>query len=262
MPKYGYLVVEGPHDVEFVYRLLSPFGMSRVGLEKDLDPFFLPLIPRAFPPDGDLQKRVPIPLFLQGATHAIAVHSAVGDTRLIKTVEERSITIDYPRLTGVGVLLDADNTSRSPAERYAVIRDGLRARNFAFPDDPGVVSGSTPRLGAYVLPDNQAQGTLEDLLLECGRQVYPGLLSSAETHVDAALQDTSLKEELKEIQKPAGRNKAIVGSMASILRPGRAVQVSLQDNRWLQDDALAIPRVKAVQEFLCDLFEIAPSAAP
>ena len=46
MPKYGYLVVEGPHDVEFVYRLLSPFGMSRVRLEKDLDPFFSPLIPR------------------------------------------------------------------------------------------------------------------------------------------------------------------------------------------------------------------------
>ncbi|HVC94499.1 MAG TPA: hypothetical protein VND64_12450 [Pirellulales bacterium] len=23
MPKYGYLVVEGPHDVEFSYRLLS-----------------------------------------------------------------------------------------------------------------------------------------------------------------------------------------------------------------------------------------------
>lgn len=115
MPKYGYLVVEGPHDVEFVYRLLSPFGMSRVRLEKDLDPFFLPLIPRDFPPDGDLQKRVPIPLFLQGATHAIAVHSAAGETRLIETVEERSITIDYSGLTGIGILLDSD-TIRSPAE--------------------------------------------------------------------------------------------------------------------------------------------------
>jgi hypothetical protein len=28
MPKYGYLVVEGPHDIELVYRLLSPFGVD------------------------------------------------------------------------------------------------------------------------------------------------------------------------------------------------------------------------------------------
>ena len=33
MRKYGYLIVEGPHDVEFVYRLLSPFGLERVQYE-------------------------------------------------------------------------------------------------------------------------------------------------------------------------------------------------------------------------------------
>jgi len=68
MRKYGYLVVEGPHDVELTYRLLSSFGMSRVHLEKDLDRFLSPLIPREYPPGGDLQKRMPIPLFLQSET--------------------------------------------------------------------------------------------------------------------------------------------------------------------------------------------------
>lgn len=261
MPKYGYLVVEGPHDVAFAYRLLHPFGMRHIQYMKNLDPFFKGLVPTVYPPDDDLKKRVPVPLFLQSDTHAIAIHSVEGDTKLINAVEENRSVIDYDRLTGVGVFLDADNTS-SPADRYTDIRDGLRAKNFAFPDGPGVVSGSTPRLGAYVLPDNQASGTLEDLLLECGRQVYPELLLSAETHVDAALQDKSLTgEELKAIRKPAGRNKAIIGSMASILRPGRAVQVSLQDNRWLKDDALTIPRVKAVRDFLRDLFEIQASAS-
>jgi hypothetical protein len=55
---------------------------------------------------------------------------------------------------------------------------------------------------------------------------------------------------------PAGRNKAMVGSIASILRPGRAIQVSLQDDRWLRDTALALPRVKAVQDFLLKLLEL------
>lgn len=265
MPKYGYLVVEGPHDVEFVYRLLSPFGMRHVRLEKNLDPFFLPMIPRTYPPDGDLEVRMPVPLFLESPTHAIAVRSAGGDTRLIDAVEEGSFKADANRLTSIGILLDSDKM-QPPADRYAAIRDGLRAKGFSFPDDPGIVSAATPRLGAFVLPDNHSPGTLEDILLECGRQVYPGLFATATAYVEAAFQDSGLEDvDRKDLQKPAGRHKAIIGSMASVLRPGKAVQVSIQDNRWLRGTALMIPRVKAVQDFLADLLELAPpatSAAP
>src|SRR5690349_2922584 len=116
MPKYGYLVVEGPHDIELVYRLLSPFGMSRVQFERDLDPFLVPLIPRAYPPDGDLQKRMPIPLFLQGATHAVAVRGATGDANLIRALQAGAAVIDLSGVTGIGVLLDAD-TATSPIDR-------------------------------------------------------------------------------------------------------------------------------------------------
>jgi hypothetical protein len=84
MPKYGFLVVEGPHDVEFVYRLLSPRGMRRVQMEADLDPFLRPLIPKDYLPGGDLQKRMPTPLFLQSGSHAVAIHSAEGDTRVLR----------------------------------------------------------------------------------------------------------------------------------------------------------------------------------
>jgi hypothetical protein len=256
MPKYGYLVVEGPHDIEFVYRLLSPLGLRRIRLEADVDPFLTRLIPHDYPPDGDLHKRMPVPLFLQSGTHAIAVHGAAGNARLIQTVEENTQLIGLAGLTGVGIILDAD-TDQSPVDRYVTIRDQLRAKNLAFPDDAGVVSLTTPRLGAFILPDNQAQGTLEDILLECGGQVYPNLLSTATAHVDAASQDQSLlSEDLEELRKPAGRKKAILGSVASILRPGKAVQVSIQDNRWLCDAALAIPRVRAVQDFLANLLEL------
>ena len=257
MPKYGYLVVEGPHDAEFVYRLLSPLGMNVCRLEADLDPFLRPLIPRKYPPDGDLQKRMPTPLFLKSGTHVIVIHSAVGDTRLIQTVQEDAAIIDLNSFSGIGILLDSD-TDKTPADRYATIRDGLRANSLAFPDDAGIVSATAPRLGAFVLPDNQTQGTLEDILLECAGQVYPALLSTASAHVDAALQDQSLlKEDLEELGKPAGRQKAIAGSVASILRPGRAIQVSIQDNRWLRDATLKLPRVRAVQDFLARLLELA-----
>lgn len=255
MRKFGYLVVEGPHDVEFTYRLLSPFGLERVQLEETLDGFFAPLIPRKYPPDGDLQKRMPIPLFLQSETHAIAIHSAIGDSRLVATVEENASLLNLAAVTGIGVLLDSDKAIPA-AERYADIKKSLAEKGFTLDDQPGAVSQDSPKLGAFVLPDNAATGTLEDLLIDSAQQVYPGLLESAITHVDAVENFGLLASELKEFKKPAGKNKALIGTMASILRPGKAIQVSIQDNRWLRNDALILPRIKAVRDFLQILFEL------
>jgi hypothetical protein len=203
----------------------------------DLDPFFVELTRLEFPPSGNLQKRMPVPLFLRSPTHVVAVQVAMGDTRQINTLEEDSIKLDLARLTGIGIFLDAD-AAISPVGRYVRVRDGLRAKNFAFPGDPGIVSEGAPRLGAFVLPDNRSQGTLEDILLECGRQVYPGLVATATAHVDAAFQDASLvSDDLDELRKPAGRNKAIIGSMASILKPGRPHRC-----RSRTTDGCAMPR--------------------
>lgn len=254
--KYGFAVVEGPHDVEFVYRLLSPFGLSRVRKEIDLDPVFSPLIPRNYPPEGDLQKRMPIPLFLQSATHAIAIHSAQGDTRLVETIQENFTLLDSDQITGIGILLDSDKENL-PIERYNSIRDQRREIGFSFDDSAGSITLGTRRLGAFVLPDNHSQGTLEDLLLECALHCYPTLLSSAANHVDSVQNDATLtQDDLKDFRKPSGRNKAVIGSIASILRPGKAIQTSIQDNRWLQNTSLDLPRIKAVQNFFAGIFEL------
>jgi len=256
MPKYGYLVVEGPHDIEFVYRLLSPFGLKRVRLESELDPFFSPLIPRQFPPDGDLQKRMPIPLFLQSPTHVVAVHSSVGDTRLVQTLEENKVVVKITSFTGIGILLDSDLVI-SPADRYASLCKQLQAKGFTFPDEPGVIKLGPPRLGAFVLPDNNTNGTLENLLIECASSAYPTLLNNANEFVSKSLRDTTLTlEDLRDSKKPSGQNKAIIGSMANLLRPGKAIQVSLQDNRWLRDKTLELPCILKVQNFLADLLEL------
>ncbi len=133
--KYGYIVVEGPHDVEMVYRLLRPFSLSRVQFKANLDIFFHPLTEYAFPLGGDLMKRIPVPLFLQNDSHLVAVHATTGDSRLIETVEENALAIDHAGLTGVGVMLDADS-DKPPSDRYAAIRDGFAQRTFPFPMMP------------------------------------------------------------------------------------------------------------------------------
>ncbi|HVC92171.1 MAG TPA: hypothetical protein VND64_00695, partial [Pirellulales bacterium] len=139
MPKYGFLVVEGPHDVEFTYRLLSPFGFQRIQFEADLDNFLKPLIPRSYPPDGDLQKRMNTPLFLRNLTHIVAVRSAIGDSRLVDTVEENMSKCDAAAFAGIGLLLDSDKLVPA-AERYATVKAGLAAKGFALPDQPGAIA--------------------------------------------------------------------------------------------------------------------------
>lgn len=256
MTKYGYLVVEGPHDIEFAYRLLSSFGVKRIKKEKDLDPFFRSLVPPSFPHKGDLQARVPVPLFLQSETHAIAVHSARGDSRLAETVEETGFSIDYEDVAGIGILLDTDKQIAVDA-RYASLKTQFSKFKLELPENPGTISGDAPRLGAYVLPDNASEGNLEDLLIECAGKAFPSLLANARTFVDAAKADVSFVDKNREdLSKVPHYNKAIVGAIATTLRPGRAVQNSIQDNIWLRGENLKLTRIKAVQDFLVDLFEL------
>lgn len=254
MPKYGYIVVEGPHDVEFVYGLLRPFGLKRVQWKNDLDKIMSRLVPIKFPPDGDLLKRVPVPLFLISDSHVIAVRSAIGDTRLVDTLQEGVDRIEL--FTGVGVILDTDR--EIPAtNRYAAIKKGLLAKGFVLPDSPGDITAGSPRIGAFVLPDNSSDGNLEDLLIECAEAVYPHVLASARSHVAAAMQDATLeKGDGEDLTKTPIRNKAIAGTVANVLRPGKAIQASIQDNKWLRGDNLKIGRIKAVQDFLVKLFEL------
>lgn len=54
MIQYAYLVIEGPHDVEFIGRFLKLKGFSRVRMMSELDEFWHQLVPREFPFAGDL----------------------------------------------------------------------------------------------------------------------------------------------------------------------------------------------------------------
>src|SRR4051794_20482784 len=129
MPKYGYLVVELPHDIEIAYVILSVFGLSRVQREEELDNNLKPLVPRTFPHGGDLQKRVPVPLFLKSQSHVIAVHSPIGDSRLIATIQESATVIDFRQFIGIGVILDTDHEIPALA-RYTTIKRGMEGNGY------------------------------------------------------------------------------------------------------------------------------------
>jgi len=258
MTQRAYIAVEGPHDVAFAAELLRPMGLVRVQRFSLLDPYWRKLVPTTYPHRDDLLARVPIPLFLEGENCSVALHGANGITEIVNRIEETLVGLITGPRPAVGVILDADST-QTVASRFAELSPRLGALDLAVPATPGAVSDQDPRCGVFVLPDNATHGTLENLLLECGATNYPQLSTAATAYIDSVDTTRLTRADLREIQKPAGRSKAIVSSVASVLRPGKSIQVSIQDNEWLRGAALALPRVVAVRRFLVALLGLPAS---
>jgi hypothetical protein len=260
MPHYGYMVVEGPHDIEFIARLLRPHGFRRIQYLQDLDPFWRQgnIIPSKFPYNDDLLMRVPVPTFLQTESHSIAIHSANGYTRLAETLQETLISMDSPEnIESIGVLLDADK-AEPVGRRFEILMEELHNKNpdLLFPSEPGQVTNAHPATGIFILPDNHTAGTLENILLEAAEINYPNLTSVALRYIQSLNLGELNHKDLEEFNKPAGSKKAQVGSMSSILRPGKAIQVSIHDNRWLEGEALNLPVIQVISTFLNQLFRL------
>ncbi len=252
MVRYCYIVVEGPQDVEFLIGLLKFYDLKRVIHLSSLDKFWETLIPTAYPLDGDLTKRVPVPSFVQNEQLSIALHSSIGITRIAQTIEESLKFIQVARLFSVGIFADADYRE-TPQERFNKLITKLSdidLPNLLPPSQIGQVNNHSTRCGIFIAPNNREQGTLEDILLECARINYPDLLNLSQTYIESIDRNQLTKKDLKYFKKPAGEKKAIISSISSILRPGKALQVSLQDNRWLDKQTLELESVKLIKNFL------------
>jgi hypothetical protein len=260
---YGYMVVEGQHDLEYVGRLLKAHGMERTRRIEELESFWNPLVPRTFPYQGDLLKRVPVPVFFRGNTFSVAVQAAEGDVRLTQSVEETLLVLPGNEggfLSWIGVLLDADHKhNMSALARFRNLRNGLVNLGIEVPELPREVSRNSPRCGIFVLPDNDSAGALEDILIECGDAVYPQLMDGARTflsHVDS-VRPTVLRRELGEFDRVSGRNKALVGCVMQVLKPGKASQVSIQDNRWIGEQTIQkVANVRTTMRFIQELLGV------
>jgi hypothetical protein len=259
MTAHVYLATEGPHDVELVAALLRPVGFRRVQHLTSLDPYWRPLIPTTYPHRDDLLARVPVPTFFKRADLSVAIEAVGGDSKLAPRTED-VLALLRGAQPSLGVILDAD-AERSARERFERVARDLRKLAIPGPESPGVVASGPPRCGIYVLPDNQSPGTFESLLLEAAQTSYPRLIGSATTYVDSVDRIALNEDDMAELNKPAGRDKAIAASVAAILRPGRAIQVSIQDNRWFRDAALELPRIVQLRRFLAELLAL-PAMLP
>lgn len=253
---FTYIVVEGIHDAQFLLKLLVLDEFKHTFKKDEVHEFWQPIIPKEYPHEGDLLKRMPTPFFAAKDRISVSIHYAGGETRIAETIEETLSQLEKGsnKPSAIGIVLDAD-TQQLPHERYAKLVRQIASRNVTMPNEPGIVSHGPLRTGGYVLPDNFSRGTLEDILLDCADIAYQRIAAGAKQFV-ANVDDTwADAADLQEFRKPAGKKKAIVSSIASVLKPGKAIQVSIQDNQWLSRQTLEEPKVKALQQFLRDLIQ-------
>ena len=282
--KYSFIATEGIQDVAFVSKILKELGFVRErymrilenSLDNDADTKLdnrvlvsdfwkeKKLIPTSFPSgtDGNITEGVQLPWLWNSKqmNMGVAVQGLGGVPHFFDRLGDNLNLIAPAELFSVGIILDAD-LDKSPTVRFNEFILGVRKKVpniFDITETPGVVTGNNPKIGIFIFPNNVDIGTVEDLLLDCADEVYPNVKQHIEDFIDKNGEwfgDLEGKEK-KEFQKPAGKQKLAVAGISSVMKPGRAIQNTIEDCRWLCDKTMSINRVQVFVDFLKKLLDI------
>lgn len=253
--KCGYLLVEGYDDVELIGGILRNKNIKRVRDIKNLFDRWRPIIPKSYPYKGDLTKRIPAPAFFQNDDLSIAIHCSEGGPPNMAKTWRLTFIDNNPEikelLIGIGIISDADNNITSTFNLIKTEFTGI----LQLPDKCGEISSGVPKTGVFLFPDNLNNGTVEKILLKCAENTYPEILSRAQQYVlDVDKNVTGFDK--TSLNKPAGKEKATVGCISNILKPGKAVQVSIQDNDWVCSHTIKNTELSKLNVFITELFQI------
>lgn len=268
MTTFVYLIAEGVTDVTLITRVLVRYcRMVEIGKKSELpDKAKTWLDGIKWPVGEDIGRlAVPAPVFVQRESILIAIRNAQGlggMRRWLDADNQTFFRIDWAP-DALGILLDADN--KQPSQRFSSARaqlDGFES----FPSlndlrDIGKVADSEDgrRSGIFVFPDNEAQGTVESLLLTLGAAGFPELSDSSREFVERWDAPKGQERLFKELRKPAGLSKARLSAMASLLKPGKNLNASLKDHPWVPEREP--PEVlKPLVRFLERLIQTAPDS--
>jgi hypothetical protein len=249
--KYVLIGVEGNHDQAFISKILCKLlGFSKFeGHVSELDGIWRKFIPVYPPKTGKLYLRLDMPTILYTDTISLAIYAGEG-SNLITNLSDKLSDIDYSSLFAFGIIADADkNIPEKVVEEY---HHGFKEY---FPDFPitvsqnGSIIESSPRLGIYILPDNNQQGVLDTVICDCGDLVYPEYMQRAREYIEKFSEEERKKKPLK--WKPFDQEKAIIATVVSVLKPGKTNQTSISDNGWVSAETESqIPAVQNLTSFL------------
>lgn len=257
--QYALIGVEGNHDQAFVSKVLCKLlGFSKFdGKRSELDNFWRKFIPEYPSKAGKLYVRLDMPTILYRENLSVAIYAGEG-SNLINNLSLKLSDIDYSTLLAFAIVADADEAT--PAKVVEIYRNGFEEYFPDFPttvDQTGKVIEGSPKLGIYILPDNSKQGVLDTLICDCGDVVFPEYMKRARDYIDQFSEEERNKKPLK--WKPFDKEKAIVATVVSVLKPGKTNQTSISDNGWISlETEQKIPAIQNLTNFLRNLLNLEP----
>ncbi len=262
--KYCFIAVEGVHDQAAIGKLLEQQNLSKYkGDIRSLDKFWKNLIPDKFPPEENIYERISLPSIYYSSTHSIAIFWGNGEElkqNLIDTFyNNENYVID---VFSLGIILDADDENIEEKVKNFVTKKTekepkLSVQDFFndFPLSTANITKNEKRFGNYVLPNNNEVGTLDRLLLECANEVYPKHKDCAISYIECIEDiDENIKDKLL---RGFNKDKALVATIVSVLKPGKTNQASISDDKWICKDTIEkVEDLGKLNDFLVELLDL------
>lgn len=262
--RHVYIITEGVQDSTVggkLLRLLVP-GLTPISRRREVSAFWDRMIPFAFPgrnnDNEEVFGRMVVPDFFQNEDISVAIQNSGGLDKLATVL--RSDFDGLPNLPdAIGIIIDADGKDVLTTHRTILTKIHAIRSDLAFGETPGSITPGPPKLGLFVLPNNQENGTLEDTMLECATTSYPQLLPIADTviaSVNSALDaniDWLSRPERDLFKKPYGQNKTRISVVGAIMKPTYAVQNTYREHNWITAETLVQPKLALLASFLRNL---------
>lgn len=253
MRKYALIAVEGNHDQALIEKVLRKImGFKRFsGNAKDLDQFWKKFVPK-YPPkkgtkEGKLYVRLDMPSILLKENLSVGIYAGEG-SNVLSNLEDQLSDMDCNEFFSFGIIADSDkNPPETVAKNYCSYLQKLFPK---FPDTPGEVKQIGTRTGIFVVPNNEEQGVLETVLLKCGKVAYREYLQRANDYIDRFSEEEQKKLDWSRFDK----EKAIIATVVSVLKPSKTNQTSISDNQWISSEtAESVEDLQKLVSFLEDL---------
>lgn len=258
------IIVEGAHDLATLERILRLHKINKVIRHKsELPDVWKRMIPDKYPFHGDDLDRIsPVPSFWANDDVSVAIKCAGADSSLIPCLKELCSALkisEKMQLQKIMLVCDADKKT-AEEKKTDLLSSGDYDEEFRLiaGDDGMTLQLEQISEGEYInipvvmyaFPDDKSSGTLEDLLLEAAKEVYPELMQGAESYVNSV--DTDIYPVIKDKVR---RSKATVGCIANILKPGKANQVAVADGDWIGNKSLNCDKVNKLSQALSEFVE-------
>ncbi len=260
MNRFIYLVTEGVLDVVFLSQILcAGYGGKIAKHKSELPPEVAGWLDRfKWPIGNDIARRaVPAPAIVVLQDNVIGMSNGQGLTRIkeiMKADWEAFLRMDL-KPAALGIILDADD--KPVDKRFSEFAALLEEYSYPRPDRiEAVAQAGVLRAGIFSFPGNAQQGSLEDLLLPLAEIRFPALHPHAATFVNSWCERPELAgADFEELRSRTGPRKAALSAAAALLKPGKPLSASIEDQKWIPDNLRATHVLTPLMKFLDQLMQ-------